>query len=49
MVVDIVSVHKMNKFLDQSSIDEMVKYALDAILKSMQQKELNEIIENIDI
>ena len=37
----------MNKFLDQTVVDEVMKYVLDVILEATQQKELDEIIDYI--
>ena len=38
----------MNKFLDQAVVDDVMKYVLDVILQATQQKEIDEILNDID-
>ena len=38
----------MNKFLDQNVVDDVMKYVLDVILQATQQKEIDEILNDID-
>lgn len=49
MNVDSVSVRNMNKFLDQTIVEEILEIMYETILYATEQKELDEIIEDIDI